>query len=76
VSDAFTKPYAPLISDTPQWAALEQHVKVIEGTHLRVRARARLARSVCCGETQTQFPSVRACVARVPVHLLAFWLLL
>jgi hypothetical protein len=38
MSDAFTKPFAPLISDTRQWAALEEHKKVIEATHLRVRA--------------------------------------
>ncbi len=43
-----------LISDTPAWQALREHVDVIEGTHLRVR---RPLRAGCaCAPRAERYP--------------------
>jgi len=40
MSTDFNEPKGGLISNTPEWEALKQHVEVIQQTHLRARVLA------------------------------------
>ena len=59
MSDAFASPLGPVISESSEWAALCDHVSMIEKTHLRVRRAAgcrgggtALTRGVLCARAR------------------------